>query len=242
MISFVIPAHDEEVLLGGTLRAIDAATRGLAEPFEGIVVDDASTDRTADVARAHGARVVAVACRQISGARNAGARAAAGDLLVFVDADTIFDAEVVRAAVAARRARAAGGGGAVRIDGRVPLWGRLLAATTVRLYRAADLASGCFLFCTRAAFLAAGGFDESLFGAEEMSMSRRLRRQGRFVVLPETVTTSGRKLRAYSGRESLVIIARLVLGGRRAMRQRDGLDVWYGKRRPDPDAPDTNGA
>jgi cellulose synthase/poly-beta-1,6-N-acetylglucosamine synthase-like glycosyltransferase len=242
MISFVIPAHDEEVLLGATLRALHAATRGLGEPTEVIVVDDASTDRTADVAREHGARVVPVACRQISGARNAGAGAAMGDLLVFVDADTIVGADVVQAAVAAMRAGAAGGGCAFRFDGRVPLWGRLLATTTVRLYRAADLASGCFLFCTRAAFLAAGGFDESLFGAEEMSMSRRVRRQGRFVVLRETVTTSGRKLRAYSGRESLRILARLVLGGRRAMRQRDGLDVWYGKRRSDPDAPDTNGA
>lgn len=238
MLSVVIPAHDEERLLGGTLRAVHAATGALGEPAEVIVVDDASTDRTADVARGHGARLVSVACRQISAARNAGARAATGDLLLFVDADTLVTPEAVAAAVAAIRAGAVGGGCAFRFDGRVPLWGRVLTVTTVRLYRAARLASGCFLFCTRDAFLAVGGFDERLFGSEEATMSRALGRRGRFVVLRETVTTSGRKLRAYSGREVLGIFARFALGGAGGMRQREGLDVWYGKRRPDPDDPD----
>jgi hypothetical protein len=98
------------------------------------------------------------------------------------------------------------------------------------------LASGCFLFCTREAFRAAGGFDETLFGAEEAAMSQAMRRQGRFVILRESVTTSGRKLRAYSGREFLILMARLLLGGPKGVRRRDGLDVWYGERRPDPAA------
>ena len=100
------------------------------------------------------------------------------------------------------------------------------------------LASGCFLFCTRAAFEAVGGFDETLFGAEEAAMSRALHGQGRFVVLRRRVTTSGRKLRAYSGREILGLLARLVLAGPKSVRTREGWDVWYGERRRDPDAPD----
>src|SRR5438093_1178798 len=130
---------------------------------------------------------------------------------------------------------AVGGGCAFRFDGRLPPYGRVLAAVAVPLYRALGLASGCFLFCTREAFRVAGGFDETLFGAEEAAMSRALRRQGRFVILRESVTTSGRKLRAYSGREVLGILLRLTLAGPKGLRRRDRLDIWYGERRADPE-------
>ena len=208
-ISFIVPAYNEEQLLGRTLGAFDQAARVLGEPFEVIVVDDASADRTAAIAQAHGARVVAVKCRQIAATRNAGGREANGEMLVFVDADTIVTEAAVRAAIAAMRGGAVGGGCAFRFDGRLPPYGRVLAAVAVPLYRALGLASGCFLFCTREAFRAVGGFDETLFGAEEAVMSRALRRQGRFLILRESVTTSGRKLRAYSGREALAILLRL---------------------------------
>jgi glycosyltransferase involved in cell wall biosynthesis len=239
-VSFVVPAYNEERLLGRTLSAIDQATRALGEgepgePVEVIVVDDASTDRTAEIARAHGARVVSVKCRQIAATRNAGAREATGEILVFVDADTVVTEAAVTAAIAAVRGGAVGGGCAFRFDGRVPPYGRVLAAAVVPLYRRFGLASGCFLFCTREAFRAVGGFDETLFAAEEAAMSRALRRQGRFVILRESVTTSGRKLRAYSGREALGILLRLALAGPRGVRRPDGLDIWYAERRADPE-------
>jgi glycosyltransferase involved in cell wall biosynthesis len=235
MISFIVPAYDEERLIGRTLRAIDGAGRALGEPFEAIVADDASSDRTADVARELGARVVHLCRRQIAAARNAGARAAEGDLLVFVDADTIVNPPVVRAAREVIRDGAIGGGSRFRFDDPVPLYGRVLLAVAGPLYRAMRIASGCFLFCTREAFAAAGGFDETLLFAEELAMSRALRRQGRFVLLPQAVTTSGRKLRAYSGREVLGILAGLLVSGP-ARRRRTGLEVWYGERRADPGA------
>ncbi len=235
-ISFIVPAYNEERLLGRTLRAIDQASRALGEPVEVIVVDDASTDGTAEIARANGARVVSVRRRQIAATRNAGANEAQGALLIFVDADTIVTAEVVRAAVAAMRGGAVGGGSAFRFDGRLPRYGRVMAAVAIPVYRAAGLASGCFLFCTREAFRAVGGFDETLFGAEEAAMSRALRRHGRFVILREFVTTSGRKLRAHSGREILGILLRLAVGGPNSVRRRESLDIWYGERRPDPDS------
>src|SRR5258708_2014695 len=111
VISIIIPAYNEEALLGGTLRALGAATDVLNLPHEVIVVDDGSADRTAEIARAHGARVVAVSVRHIAAARNAGAKVATGNLLVFVDADTLVSPEVLQGAVAAVRAGAAGGGG-----------------------------------------------------------------------------------------------------------------------------------
>lgn len=229
-------------MLGRTVCALNAAAQTLGEPFEVVVADDASTDRTAEIARHHGARVVSVNHRQIAATRNAGAHAATGEMLIFVDADTVVTEAAVRAAVAAMRGGAAGGGCATRFDGRIPAYARLLLATAIPLYRQMGLAAGCFLFCTRGAFQATGGFDERMFGAEEVAMSRSLARQGRFVVLREHVTTSGRKLRAYSARELLGLLARLALSGPSSVRRREGLDMWYGDRRPDPEAPNKPGA
>jgi glycosyltransferase involved in cell wall biosynthesis len=235
VLSFVVPAYNEELLIARTLAALTEAGAALDEPFEIVVADDASTDRTAAIAREHGARVVPVQHRQIAATRNAGARAATGEWLVFVDADTAVTSGAVRGALEAMRAGAAGGGSAFRFDGRVPRFGRVMQRIAVPLYRALGLASGCFLFCTRRAFETVGGFDERLFAAEEAAMSRALHRAGRFVVLREAVVTSGRRLRTYSGRELLGLLARLLFSGERGLRTREGKELWYGERRPDPE-------
>jgi glycosyltransferase involved in cell wall biosynthesis len=237
MISFIIPAYNEELLLPATLAALRSAAESAGEPYEILVVDDASTDRTASVAREHAARVVPVAHRQIAATRNSGAREAQGDAFCFVDADTLVNPAVVRAAIQALRDGAIGGGCDLRFDGRLPIWATLLVSTFRPVYRLGRLASGSFLFCTRQAFEAVGGFDETLFAAEEADISRALGRQGRFVVLRESVLTSGRKLRSYSLWEVLRVLSRLALRGRRATRSREGLEIWYGERREDPDGP-----
>jgi glycosyltransferase involved in cell wall biosynthesis len=89
--SVVIPAHDEEACLPRLLQPLDTARRahaGGAGAIEVIVVDDGSADRSADIARERGCRVIAIDARRMAKARNAGARAAAGDVLAFVDADS----------------------------------------------------------------------------------------------------------------------------------------------------------
>jgi glycosyltransferase involved in cell wall biosynthesis len=235
MISFIVPAYNEEALIGRTLDALNSAAQSIGEPFEIVVADDASSDRTAAIAEARGARLTRVNLRQIAATRNAGARAAIGDKLIFVDADTVVSEQVVRTAIEVMNKGAAGGGSAVSFDGRLPRYAELVHPTLVRLFRATGLACGCFLFCTRRAFEAAGGFDEKLFASEGIAMSRALKRQGRFVVLRESVTTSGRKLRMYSGKQVLRLFAGLLLAGPKALRRRDGLEVWYGGAREDPD-------
>ena len=210
------------------------AGKALHEPYELVVADDASTDGTAAVAERHGARVVRVAHRQIAATRNSGALAATGDLFIFVDADTIVSTAVVRAAVDAMLGGAVGGGASVQFDLDVPRYAKLLMPVMAWIYRAAGLAAGCFLFCSRDAFAAVGGFDEAFFGAEEIVISRALRNHGRFVVLREAVTTSGRKLRTHSGVEMIKILARLALRGTQAVKQREGMELWYAERRPDP--------
>jgi len=233
-VSFVVPAFNEEHLLGQTLDAINRVVSCMGIAAEVIVADDASDDATAALARSHQARVISVNHRHIAATRNAGARAATGEWLIFVDADTLVTEPLTRAALAALDGGAVGGGCRVRLDGRLPLYGRVLAASLLPVYRALRLAAGCFLFCTREAFNAAGGFDETLFAAEEAVLSRALGRQGRFVILNEYVTTSGRKLRTHSGREILGGLLRLAVTGRKAVHRREGLEIWYGERRKDP--------
>ena len=235
LISFVIPAHNEERLIAGTLAALREAAVAVREPHEILVVDDGSTDRTAAIAREQGARVVTVAHRQIAATRNAGARESHGDLLVFVDADTRVHSALIGAALEAMRAGAVGGGCPIRFDGRVPTWARVIHPFLLWIQRTCCFAGGCFLFCTREGFTAVGGFDERLYAAEEIAMSQALKRHGRFVLLREPVRTSGRKLRTYTGRETLRVLGYLLARGSRSIESRDGLDLWYGPRREDPE-------
>src|ERR1700733_7365998 len=90
-ISVVIPAFNEEKLIGATLRSIQAAGAGFGEMgwhTEIVVCDNNSTNGTAELARAAGAKVVFEPVNQIGRARNTGAAAAEGDWLIFLDADS----------------------------------------------------------------------------------------------------------------------------------------------------------
>jgi glycosyltransferase involved in cell wall biosynthesis len=227
MLSFVIPAYNEEAFIGRTLGSIHAAARALALEYEIVVADDASTDATARVAREAGARVVPVSCRHIAATRNAGARAARGARLVFVDADTLVSARVLRAALDALDAGAVGGGAAVRFGAAAPWWARALIGVTVRFHRMVLLAAGCFVFCTRAAFDAAGGFDERYFCAEEWVFSNALKRHGRFVVLREAVLTSERKADNASARRIAPLVHGVMMRGLGGLRDRRCCGFWY---------------
>jgi len=88
MLSFIVPAHNEELWIGKCLHSIRTAMATLGEPYEVIVVDDASTDSTPRIAAQMGARTIRVEHRKISAVRNEGARAACGEAFLFVDADT----------------------------------------------------------------------------------------------------------------------------------------------------------
>ncbi|HRP64408.1 MAG TPA: glycosyltransferase [Phycisphaerales bacterium] len=230
MLSIVIPAHNEEVMIAQAVGSAREAAECVCgeEGFEIIVVNDDSTDRTAEIARACGARVLDVRRRQIAAVRNEGAKVARGDWFVFLDGDTMMTREALQGARQAIEAGAVGGGAGVRFDGVVPLYARLLMPTLSTAFRWFRIAAGCFVYCTRKDFEAVGGFDERYFASEEIHLSRALRRRGRFVVLRESVLTSGRKTRQYSVRFMLWTIFRQVLRGPwRAWQGREGLEFWY---------------
>ena len=237
MVSFIVPAHNEERQLPGTLQSIHESACALGRPYEVIVVDDSSTDATALIGRKHKATVVAVGHRQIAATRNAGARLAIGEHLIFVDADTTINPKVLAAACRYLDQGVAGGGAPARFDGRVPLYAHLLLWWLGWMMRLAGLTGGAFMFCSRSAFRATGGFNERLFGGEDAAMSWALKREGRFVVLWERVLTSGRRVR---GRRGLRMVASLLglamfpgMLRSRASVQR----IWYESNREEDDRP-----
>lgn len=204
-LSLVIPAFNEAATLPRTLAALRDAAGRVDVAHEVVVVDNHSTDATAAVAREHGAdRVVFEPINQIARARDAGARAAAGRWLVFVDADTQVSAELLSATVSTLRSGASGGGAVVAFDrpvGLVPRWLLWLWNTLSRLRR---WAAGCYVFATREAWEAAGGFGTKDFAGEEVGFSQRVGRWGKrhgpgeFVILTQTpAVTSARKIHAW---------------------------------------------
>jgi glycosyltransferase involved in cell wall biosynthesis len=231
MLSFIIPAYNEEFELPDTLGAIHQAALGAGAEYEIIVADDASTDATAPLARAAGAQVVTISRRQIAAARNAGARQARGETLFFVDADTRIHSAHIREGIAALARGCSGGSARILPGGQIPWWGHAVLKIFCTLYFANRLGAGAFIFTTKQNFETVGGFDERYFAGEEVFLSLALKKIGPFKILREPIITSGRKLRMHSGWHLWKQSTRMLLGGFRAHRSREKLDLWYdGKR------------
>src|SRR5205823_10993214 len=189
MLSFIIPAYNEELELPLAIAAIRAAAAHAPQPQEIVVVDDASTDATAQIAADAGAQVVSIDRRHIAAARNAGARAARGDVLFFVDADTQIDANHVAGGIAMLAAGCSGGGARIVPGGIIPVWAKIFLKVFCAFYFANNLAAGAFLFTTRKNFDSVGGFDEQLFVGEEIYFSQALKKLGPFKILRQPILT-----------------------------------------------------
>ncbi len=204
--AFIVPAFNEEELLPKTLDNLNAIVESLKNSYSGriIVVDNNSTDTTAQIASDKGAKVYFEPENRISKARNTGAGNTDVDFLVFVDADTVPSVGLVENTLALLDSGLVCGGGAeTRFDTPLPFLGKLTLAIW-NLYSKLFLsAAGSYLFCSQEAWLDIGGFDESLYASEEIDFSAKLRKWGkkrgmRFERLAGSVTTSARKLQWYS--------------------------------------------
>lgn len=179
MISVVVPACNEEKHLSATLAAIQAASRRGSRRVELIVVDNASTDSTAAVAVGCGAKVVHEPIRSVARARNAGAAAATGDLLLFIDADTLVPESLLEHLERVMGDRVCVGGA---VDVR-----HTSKRRAVRIYLAfwrlvgvaCGMAQGAAQFCRRDVFLELRGYDESLWMGEDVEIYWRLKRLAR---------------------------------------------------------------
>lgn len=185
MISVIIPTRDRLPLLRRTVAALLAQRR--PPPWEAIVVDDGSTDGTGEWLRQLPPPFRAVTGDGASGrgqARNAGARVARGDILLFLDGDMIAMPEMLRTHAALHAARAR-----LVVSGSPWCWRETPAPTGVQ--RDADDLAPWLHFVTRVVsltqedFWAAGGFQPAFisYGFEDWELGYRLAARGhRFVM------------------------------------------------------------
>lgn len=237
-ISIVIPAYNESDYLGDTLAAVRKAAASYAGPVEIIVVDNNSTDDTAKIAADGGAIVVFESKNQIARARNAGAAVATGDCIVFVDADTRLEGDILSKVAGNLAAGAIGGGAWVEPDMKGP--SRLLLKYLVNFVLMLDnVTVGPFLYCEREAFLRTGGFDEEFYAAEEFVLAKQMQTEGRRLNKPwkiirhdkaHRVVTSGRRLGRWGGLEMAFRNAHLLWRSGKKLRQKDQCSYWYGAR------------
>ena len=239
-VSLVIPAFNEARLIGETLRQVNASRSAFSSrgwETELIVCDNNSTDGTAELARAAGARVVFEPINQIARARNSGAAAAAGEWLIFVDADSHPSVELLEeVAGQIELGRCLAGGCTVKLEGHYPA-ANLITRLWNGISRAGHLLAGSFIFCEADAFREVGGFSNELFAGEEIELSRRLKqlartRKKRLVILHRhPLLPSARKMHLYTFREHLRVLMKAALSHKRILSSRDECHTWYDGRR-----------
>jgi glycosyltransferase involved in cell wall biosynthesis len=239
-ISVIVPAFNEEKLIGASLQSMRAAMESFVQrgwETELIVCDNNSTDRTAELARAAGAKVVFEPVNQIARARNTGAAAATGDWFVFVDADSHPSPELIsEVADCIARGGCIGGGCTVQLDERHRM-AEFLTMGWNMLSRARRWVAGSFIFCQRTAFETVGGFSNELFASEEIDFSIKLNKlakaDGRRVIIlhRHPLVTSARKLKLYSRGEWLGFARKAISNPRGTIKSRESCSPWYDGRR-----------
>lgn len=177
-ISVVIPAYNEGAILATTLAAVLLACQRVIESGgaapEVLVVDNASTDDTAAVARAAGVAVVHARTPGIAVARNAGAAAASASRLFFVDADTWIPPNALVAVISALDdPTCVGGAPATEYRYRKRSLRPYMAMWKV-VARYRKMSQGVGQFVSVEAFSAVAGYDETLHMAEDSDFYWRL--------------------------------------------------------------------
>ncbi len=239
-LSIIVPAFNEERLIGPCLDSIATALAANCDidfDSEVIVVDNNSTDRTAKLASEAGARVCFESVNQIGRARNNGASVASGDWLIFVDADSFVSPGLVADILGVIESGSkVGCGSTMQMDG-LPGLAKILLWSWTRISIGCRWAAGSLLVCRADAFREVGGFSETLYAAEEVDLSRRLKKWARprdleFTILTaHPLLTSSRKIELYTGWEIARQFFWLAVRPLRTLRDSKRLSIWYDGRR-----------
>ncbi len=239
-ISVIVPAFNEEKLLDVSLAKMQTAATAFKQrgwEFELVVCDNNSTDRTSEIARSAGAKVVFEPFNQIGRARNSGAAAASGDWFIFVDADSHPSAELFAdVAEAIHSGNVIAGGSTMRLDE-----GNFAANFVTQGWnltsRFKKWLAGSFIFIEATAFRELGGFNPEIFAAEELELSQRLKKiaaaHGKKMVIlhRHPLITSARKIKLYSSGELWRFFLKSIFSHKRTVRSREESYLWYDGRR-----------
>jgi cellulose synthase/poly-beta-1,6-N-acetylglucosamine synthase-like glycosyltransferase len=239
-ISVIVPAYNEERLIGQTLEKVHEAMTVFSDigwASELIVCDNNSTDRTAELAGQAGATVVFETINKICRARNRGAAAASGQWLVFVDADSQPSPALFADMIEQIQAnQCLAGGSTIQLEGNDSL-GLRVAKSWNWFSRSFRLLAGSFIFCNAEAFREIGGFNNEFFASEELDLTKRLKKLARqtgkrIVILHRNpLLTSARKLQLYTPWEMLWFMARTMVTFGGTLKRRESCHVWYDGRR-----------
>ena len=175
--TLIIPAWNEEALLPELLDSVDEARARCALDVEVIVVDNESTDRTAEIAHDRGCRVVRESKRVIAAVRNAGARSARGEIVAFIDADSTIHPETFNAIDRALTDDIVAGATGLKIA-RWSLGMAFTYAMLVVFVWATSIDAGV-VFCRREDFETIGGYREDMYFAEDVMFLVDLRTLGK---------------------------------------------------------------
>lgn len=194
LISVVIPALNEEKTIGKTLSSL--IRQDYADQFEVIVADNGSNDKTAEIARQFGAKVIFAKQKGVARARQAGFEVAKGDIVASTDADTILPGNWLSSIISEFNNRP----DAVAICGMFHFYDGgfiLKIATSIFSYyvfKIFDWCAGFNLAVKKEAFTKVGGFNLNLALAEDIELCRRLKKVGKVYLLPFLkVKTSARR-------------------------------------------------
>lgn len=194
-ISIIIPAHNEEDYLGATLKRLN---REDYPEFEIVVVANGCRDRTADVAQGRCHRLVTLSQKSLGVARNLGARIATGELLVFLDADTLLEPDALRIIAEQFKERNSGGTLKGQPDSNRFAY-RLIYSLKNFIHRfVVHNGSSGVILCWKKDFVRVGGFDEQLELRENSDLIRRLKRFGSYKFIGSTTATTS--MRRYERR------------------------------------------
>jgi glycosyltransferase involved in cell wall biosynthesis len=233
LVSIVIPAWNEEKYITATLESVFVAGMYLERAggsYEVIVVDNDSSDATAARAAEFPVRIVREERHCIAAVRNRGARAARGEYLVFLDADSRASENSLT-----RICETLSGG--CYVGGGVKIYPDKWSLRTFPFYAMGPVmmivlgVTAGMIFSTREAHTAVKGFDEALYAAEDLDFVTNIKAFGRktgkkFAHLTDVhIKTSVRKFRTARLRDWL-IFPRYFLN-RNIVRNADNCRFWY---------------
>jgi glycosyltransferase involved in cell wall biosynthesis len=199
-VSIVIPAHNEEQFIEGCIKSIVEHCTHFTITPEIIVVLNRCTDRTGIIAQGFGAHVVNNNSRNLANIRNTGIKAAKGDVIITIDADSaITSAYLLDFIKNIESGKFIGGGTRVDFNRKSP--GIIATKILLDLYvRMSGLSCGAFWFYKKY-YDEIGGFRENLHFGEDIDFAKRLKKHGKSIGLKYgiagKIVTSTRKFDKY---------------------------------------------